>query len=513
MYNSRKWRCIAFLSFSLILGMLIAFSFWKDNRTYMGVEVLSEVQTTEYTEYVYQDFSNALMYNGEPAAVDVTTSTIYISQDIHADTKARDLLGDLKITHSGYQMLFGFDERFDDLYAAIAEGHTFPLLITDGTQVYMKYNVVFTTMPVIRMDGELSYQDEKNRDVLSGSVCLWSPNDEESGRYSVKSSNAQWHIRGETSTILPKKSWKISLKNKAGENKNLSFLGLGEDDDWLLNSMGFDDTKIREKLFMDLWNEMTSKKTYNYLMSSGEYVEAVINGRYNGIYLLQRRVDEKYLELEAEDILLKSTYYSAATAQEAYEIIYSSADAEYTYQQMEGIYTGDDCSIVNLDNFLDTNLFLQFSAAQDNVGIKNMYHVLKATSTGYEHYFIPWDTDMSFGLAWCQDEDFFLDHQLTLNSLRNRREILGVLNIYPDLFERMSACWFDLRNNILTQDNILTHINQYMTELVESGSYSRDKMCWGEYYNGTDTVEELYDFVNERLLQLDNYYAQHDTLS
>ena len=73
---------------------------------------------------------------------------------------------------------------------------------------------------------------------------------------------------------------------------------MGADDDWILNSLTMDDTRIREKLFMDLWNLNVEKTDYNFKMSTGEFVEVVMNGKYYGLCLLQRRLDAKYLELE-----------------------------------------------------------------------------------------------------------------------------------------------------------------------------------------------------------------------
>ena len=56
---------------------------------------------------------------------------------------------------------------------------------------------------------------------------------------------------------------------------------------------------------MDLWNTYLAQEEYNYKMSQGKYAEVVCNGQYCGLYLLQRRIDRKYLELDENQFLAK----------------------------------------------------------------------------------------------------------------------------------------------------------------------------------------------------------------
>ena len=58
----------------------------------------------------------------------------------------------------------------------------------------------------------------------------------------------------------------------------MDFLGLEADDDWILNSLVIDDTRLREKTVMDLWNNGAANEEYNYKMSTGKYVELINDG-------------------------------------------------------------------------------------------------------------------------------------------------------------------------------------------------------------------------------------------
>ena len=106
----------------------------------------------------------------------------------------------------------------------------------------------------------------------------------------------------------------MNLRDEDFQKSNVDLLGLGSDDDYILNPMSMDDTFVKEKLIQELWSQLMKQADYNYQMTKGEYVELFINGAYQGLYLLQRRIDAKYLNLNRnQDILLKgiNTWESA----------------------------------------------------------------------------------------------------------------------------------------------------------------------------------------------------------
>ena len=69
------------------------------------------------------------------------------------------------------------------------------------------------------------------------------------------------HIRGGSSRLNPKKSYKMTLykQNQVGSGtlrKNqVSLLNMRKDDEWLLYAIYSEDTKLRDKLSLDIWNE------------------------------------------------------------------------------------------------------------------------------------------------------------------------------------------------------------------------------------------------------------------
>lgn len=506
MIDVRKLRWMLFGASLLILGLAIGLLFINEQMTCMGVRVISQEKAAEFTEYEYEDFSEHLFYNGEKAALDVKNSTIYVCQTIEQNTKQWQLEGKLTIDFDDYQLFFLEDEGFQDMKTAVAQGHTFPLIVTNGGETYMQYQVVFTTLPVLRLDGLYSHTDEEDREVLEGRICVWDPLDSDMGRYSVKTSDLQWRMRGGSTLTFQKNSWKLSAKTETGENRNISLLGLGADDDWILNSMCVDDTKLREKLVMELWNELASQTDYNYNMSRGKYVEVIINREYCGLYLLQRRVDAKYLELGEEDVILKGKpVWQAATVSDAYEIVYSPLSQGETYALMEGVWSNTDASIMDRNNFIDVSLLVQMGVMTDNTGYKNMFYVLQKQEEGYRLKLVPWDTDLAFGTTWL--ENFICDEALNMTTSLDRVEYDAVKKQHPELDSAMASRWRELRQGLLSLEHMLSVLSAAEETLSNSGALIREQNRWEQVYGGKDTIEALCRYLEGRLLWMDDRFG------
>jgi len=504
----RYWKWLA-LALTLIALLACSYFFIKrDLNTCMGVEMKSEEEITSLYEKINYDYSGELLFNNEPCAIEIRKQTIYISQNIDEYTTPCDLLGKLSVSLPGYSLFFIRDAAFDDLWTTVRSGASVRLAVVNTDNKYVEYNVLFTTLPLLRLDGEFSHLDEDDREINSGSICLWNPNDPTSESYSVSTSLLEWRVRGNTSALLPKKPYKLSLKDKKGENRNYEFFDLGADDDWILNPLNTDDIFLREKLAMDLWNDSFAGESYNTVMSEGEYVEIIVNGSYGGIYLLQRRVDAKLLGLDTDDILLKGTYATVADDPlVAYEITSSPLESEETFKLLEslGLPTGAD--IMNIDNFIDVSLMIQLGSMADNKGYKNTFYVIERDGDSYSLKLAMWDTDLSFASNYTNWFNFDYDGKLA--GTFNRCEYADMLEKHPQLNRLMAERWFELRESILTTENMFRYLDSDYAVLEPSGALQRDLKVWGIRHGGLDTVEVLKKFITERLTVLDAYYSEY----
>lgn len=495
--------CIMLVLFFILTIIIIALHI-REGQLCMGIEIAPENFDIDNLQQTDVELNEYLLFNEQKVAINRGTKTIYIPQVIDEHTKINDLQGKLTINLNEYELKLLYDREYDNLYQAVKNGHKFTLLAIRGKE-YVKFELVFTTLPVMRINGEYSHM-VLEREVLAGDMTLWTPFDESTGRYSTKSSKLNWHIRGNTTYVTYKKSWKLSLVDSNGEKKNMEFLGLGEDDDWILNSMTYDDVKVKEKLCMDLWNNHSQKTEYNYPMSTGNYVEVVVNDEYKGLYLLQRRVDKKYLGLSENDMLIKgANRLTIENVEEGYRIEYSPFTDEDTYRILEDIFINNNYELIDADNIADINLFMEFGCMPDNVNYKNVFYVLENNDDDYTMKFILWDTDMSFGITWI--DGFAHSEEKALKAHPNRSEMSkGYADINPDIYNLMAEKWQILREDVLSAENIQNCIDAYYNTLVDSGVYSRNFEEESVRYGGADTKEAMESYISQKLAIMDEKY-------
>ena len=95
-------------------------------------------------------------------------------------------------------------------------------------------------------------------------------------------------IRGSTSQALPKKPYSLTTliagSTSTATTSNVSLLSMPSENDWVLNSLAFDQSLIRDYLAYNL-----SRQMGNYAVKT-EYCEVVINGEYRGLYMLTEKL-------------------------------------------------------------------------------------------------------------------------------------------------------------------------------------------------------------------------------
>ena len=314
--------------------IIIAFLISRESKECLGLPIIDEDELEGYVETSEFDISQ-MKFDGEDIAVDFPSNTIFISQSVENVKNVRSLAGEVVATNPEYYLGILKTGQLKNLSETVQEGKPLILIIKSDEQ-YKKVNLIITTFPVLYLDYESNTEDEQNRNLNIGKMILWN-NYKSSLSYGTVSSNAEWRLRGNSTRSFDKKAWKMNLRDENYQNNNLNLLGLGSDDDWILNPMSMDDTFVKEKFVQELWGQIVAETNYNYKMSKGEYIELIINGAYQGLYLLQRRIDEKYLEINQKtDILLKGiNTWEIESIDEGYEIISTPLNEKDTYLHFE----------------------------------------------------------------------------------------------------------------------------------------------------------------------------------
>ena len=92
-------------------------------------------------------------------------------------------------------------------------------------------------------------------------------------------------LRGSSSQALDKKPYGFTTLLQDGDsNNNVSLLGMPSENDWVLNSLAYDPSMVRDYLSYTLASNMG-----NYAPRV-QYIEVIVNGDYKGVYFLTEKV-------------------------------------------------------------------------------------------------------------------------------------------------------------------------------------------------------------------------------
>jgi hypothetical protein len=160
--------------------------------------------------------------------------------------------------------------------------------------------------PKITADMKIIYHGEGNRNFVSDSGNIYT------GKIGIE-------IRGVYSASLPQKPYGFETRDIAGNNRNVSLLGMPPENDWVLLANYNDKTFLRNVLAFEIFRKMGNYATRT------RFCEVVLNNEYQGIYLLGEKIKQdsgrvNIAKLKPDDntgdditggYIIKNDYYSA----------------------------------------------------------------------------------------------------------------------------------------------------------------------------------------------------------
>ena len=462
----------------------------------------------------------SLLCNGIQLPVDYIEKTFYVPVDMETDQW--ETL-DFASGNEDYQILFSEDFTQYDKKQLIAEGTDIEFLVYNDTE-FSTYHMIFTGLPVI--DISTAEGIDAGREI-SGNAVFYDTDFTVQG---IQASAYHGHVRGNTSTLYPKKGYKLNLtKHKedgSAEPNKLSLFDLRKDDDWILYAIYNDESKLRVKLCIDLWNELGAKKvspgsTYN---SNFTYVELIVDESYYGMYALMEPIDAKQLNLNSEDYLYKRKEQNSLSP-EHFEQAKNPEEEVLGFEVKAGALTKDAWlpmeefsrvvmasdeefvktigNIIDEDNAMRLWLYIQVITGVDQV-YKNAFYVAKKEGAAYRFSFAPWDMDLTWGNISADTEPFYTEfhEELIQKSLDwepgNRLVRLNV----NDSAEKMQKLYSELRRTCLSDGAIEERISGLNHIVRDSGAYERNHVRWPEEAYADDCGIVLH-YAKERLKYLD----------
>ncbi|MBQ5973710.1 MAG: CotH kinase family protein, partial [Oscillospiraceae bacterium] len=267
----------AALTVSALLAIVFAVLLLRgESRRVLGVPFAAEDLTATERDAV------PLTWNGVAAPYDAYTDTWYLPQSL--DRAGWD---GVLAAEDGWRLYWAEDEWFSYRPSAVEYCHGFTLLAQKDGRVSAQ-TVVFTGLPALCAE--------------DGRIRLLCPDASGDKGARTVTSFGTLTVRGYESDLWPKASYKLTLTGPGGEYFRTQLLGMRPDDDWLLLPLYNDRTKLREKLAMDLWNELAAADPYALETgAAAEYVELFVDGDYRWLYLLAQRLDAKLTGADADD--------------------------------------------------------------------------------------------------------------------------------------------------------------------------------------------------------------------
>lgn len=181
--------------------------------------------------------------------------------------------------------------------------------------------------------------------------------------------NITIEFRGASSQSLPQKPYKIKTIDTENAELNVSLLGMPEEHDWNLIANYNDKVFMRNKLAYQVFTDM------GHYAARNQYCEVVVNGIYQGIYLLMEsikrdnnRVDIAKLETTENSginltggYILKNDYWTTDNSWQTqfHPIDHPELDVHlvYEYPKPDNITTQQQDYIKNFINEFETALY------------------------------------------------------------------------------------------------------------------------------------------------------------
>lgn len=462
----------------------------------------------------------ALLCNGIRVPYDENTKTFYVSLSMEDEAweKMEFLSGQPE-----YQILFEEDVTDYDKLDVIAGNQKFPLMVYD-TQSWATYYVCFSGLPMI----DLSTQEGFWAEEIEGTAVFY---DQDFTLNGTQESDYHGHIRGNTSRMFPKKGYKINLTKEGKDGvrmqNKLSLFQMRKDDDWILYALYNDDTKIRDRVSMEIWDKMgaTEVSEKAYYGTRMTYVEVFADNSYCGLYGLMERVDAKQLDLDSKDYLYKRkessglNYENFRDEKDPYAMVsgFEIKAGEMTESAWEAMaelarvtyaseeeYQNSIGELVDTDNLTRMWLFLQIITGHDHTA-KNIFYVAQKEEDAYRFSFAPWDMDLTWGnVSAGETNPYYTEFKPEVVDTIVRWET-GTRFIEQNVdgsMQKMQELYTELRQTILTDEAMESIILEEDQKVRDSGAFARDQERWPEGTHAED-CGQLVEYAVDRLHFLD----------
>ena len=340
-----------------------------------------------------------------------------------------------------------------------------------------------------------------------------------------KNYNVRVRYRGNSSRYFDKKSYALRLVDENGQEQREALLGMETHDEWVLNGPYLDRSLLRNYLAMNLSGEIMP------YAPDVRYVELIVGGRYEGIYLLMEtitkgdgRVEVKepsrnshvtgyILEMDRSNKMKKDYMlnefltYTLRSEKKGFEMVYPGQN-RYSVDRRHYVEEDFTRIVKSLyekpleDSYNGIVELIDVRAFQDYFIINELF---RNVDSGYYSTFFYKDVrGLLTPVVW----DFN-------NSLDNYQEsthsvggfslasavIFDTLLKEPIFVEGLINRYYSLREKVLNEDRIMEYIDN--TILYLGSSVERNNTRWNNVYDLTNYNE--YEYLTPSSRNVESY--------
>ena len=123
---------------------------------------------------------------------------------------------------------------------------------------------------------------------------------------------------------------------------------------------------------------------------------------------------------------------------------------------------------------------------------------------------IPWDLNYTWGETWVDGLDInytgFNPGLYNANLMPNDMNVL-INRDRENIAPLVQARWFELRETVMSDEALLSHMEELRAYLDSTGSFERDSARWPKSGNDPD-LTEMQNFIQIRFKYLDEFYEK-----
>lgn len=419
----------------------------------------------------------------------------------------------------------------------LSADHYYTLRYEDENGQQTEARLQFTLLPIIRLEATVS------KVYSEGKILLSDPHNNLTNMMSC-----QVKRRGNTTNTDDKHKLNYTVKLL----NDTSLLGMRNDNKWILDAGQPDVFRLRNRIAMDIWKDFNSKPYY-YDMEpkvrnsvSGKVVEVFLNNEYVGIYNLSEPLDRKQMKLKKVSLsgdihgcMYKVNQYGYGNMNDTVHMYDNRSEMweyiEMSYPDLNDCDTTDWSTLYNALNFItfssdeefeqqvadyfdlpvvvDISIFIATVNALDNRG-KNVQWAVYDKAVNKKLTPALWDLDCTVGQEWLTEDirgpEILFDWQIGLTNRLIANNVLG-------FNDQLNSRYKELRQSLLTTDNLINRYYSYYQLLKKSGAAERDAQKWsgdsdvrGETIDFDQEISYISDWLTVHMEWLDNAWFPLD---